>query len=654
MKHDPVSERAVLGAIFQHGATALYEVDDILRVESFESNHQLIYACLKKVLESSDVVDLPSFLSAAKELGLSDYFSDTNLAYIKSLIEVPVKLSNVRNFAVKVRKLDIAKQIQSAIRQSYEQISNVTSESTIDEILSIAEYPSHYVYSNIVSSSNIPQKLFSSIEEHIKYVKDNQTERIGIPTGFNIYDEVIGGGQRRGSVNLIVARPKSGKMQPLDAIVHTPDGPKFMGQLEVGDEVCTPDGVSKIDGVFYHGLQDVYKVIFHDGSSTECGMDHLWYVSNVDDDDYKVLPLYEILKVGITKDGKFLWKIPFNNPVHYNGWPIKDRVKYLMSISGDDCGCSIRELAWSLGYQAENQYGKWVVEVDHPGVRIIVDVKYAGKKECRCIHLEDERGLYITDDYIVTHNTTLAKQVGIHVAKLNIPVLMLDTEMNIEDQLNRSIASEADVDILDVEKGKFEEDDILQRVEQLKELPFYYQSVAGRQFEEILSIIKRWLVVEVGINELGITNDCLVIYDYFKLMNTKDLEKMQEYQALGFQLSRLTDFCNQNKIPVLGFVQANREGIVREESDIVSQSDRLLWFCSSLTLLKRKTQEEIIADGEENGNAKLVPLECRYGPGLQRGDYINILFDLRKSRMSELKTKSQILAERSGFRINDR
>lgn len=41
--------------------------------------------------------------------------------------------------------------------------------------------------------------------------------------------------------------------------------------------------------------------------------------------------------------------------------------------------------------------------------RFISDIKYIGDEDCRCIYIDDESHLYITDDYIITHNTTLEK-----------------------------------------------------------------------------------------------------------------------------------------------------------------------------------------------------------------------------------------------------
>lgn len=41
--------------------------------------------------------------------------------------------------------------------------------------------------------------------------------------------------------------------------------------------------------------------------------------------------------------------------------------------------------------------------------RFITDIKFVGKEECQCIYIDDPSHLYITDDYVITHNTTLEK-----------------------------------------------------------------------------------------------------------------------------------------------------------------------------------------------------------------------------------------------------
>lgn len=41
--------------------------------------------------------------------------------------------------------------------------------------------------------------------------------------------------------------------------------------------------------------------------------------------------------------------------------------------------------------------------------RFITNIEYVGEEECKCIYIDDDSHLYITDNYIITHNTTLEK-----------------------------------------------------------------------------------------------------------------------------------------------------------------------------------------------------------------------------------------------------
>lgn len=244
-----------------------------------------------------------------------------------------------------------------------------------------------------------------------------------------------------------------------------------------------------------------------------------------------------------------------------------------------------------------------------------------------------------------TGKTTVAKTMALDIARNEFPVLVLDTEMNMNDLLHRSLADATNVMTNDIETGKFgqkahEKTKLIEFVKSNRDLPFYYQGVAGKPFNEVLSIMRRWVVKEVGLNADGKCNPCVIIYDYFKLMDTSDLDKMQEYQAMGYQINDLTNFCNQYGPSCLAFVQANRQGIDKESTDIISQSDRLLWLCGSASFLRRKSLEEIAQEGLENGNMKLIIMESRYGAGLG-DDWINLNIDGNYSRITELGTYTQ-------------
>jgi replicative DNA helicase len=251
-----------------------------------------------------------------------------------------------------------------------------------------------------------------------------------------------------------------------------------------------------------------------------------------------------------------------------------------------------------------------------------------------------------------TGKSLFADAVALHVAgKLGIPVLMLDTEMGKKDHYDRILANIADVKINDISTGKFSEsiiqtEKVKAAAQQLKNIPYHYLSIAGESFESILSSMRKWIYQHVGFDENGKTKDCIIIYDYLKLMNSDSIADMQEYQALGFLITQLHNFCVKFDVPCLSFVQINRDGVTKESSDVASGSDRLVWLCTSFTIFKAKSAEEQ-AEDRENGvakpfNRKLVPVVSRFGGCLEDGDYINVMLTGDVARLQEGPTRNEL------------
>lgn len=93
-----------------------------------------------------------------------------------------------------------------------------------------------------------------------------------------------------------------GKMQPLSTLIPTPTGFKKLGSLKVGDYVFTQSGEkTKITGIYSHKDKAIYRVVFSDGTSTECGLEHLWVVRDNESNKGKwiTLSLKEILENGL-------------------------------------------------------------------------------------------------------------------------------------------------------------------------------------------------------------------------------------------------------------------------------------------------------------------------------------------------------------------
>ncbi len=221
---------------------------------------------------------------------------------------------------------------------------------------------------------------------------------------------------------------------------------------------------------------------------------------------------------------------------------------------------------------------------------------------------------------------------------------MLLTERSKEDHWNRIVANISGIEINDISTGKFADspekiDKVQKAVEEIKDIPYDYISIAGRPFEETLSIARRWILKNVGYDENGRLNDCVVVYDYLKLMSSTSINNnLAEFQVLGFQITQLHNFCVEYDVACLSFVQLNRDGITKESTDAVSGSDRLIWLCTSFSIFKNKTEEEKAMDGITNGDKKLIPIVSRHGPGIEDEGYICLAMQGELAKINELGT----------------
>lgn len=148
--------------------------------------------------------------------------------------------------------------------------------------------------------------------------------------------------------------PSTGKAQPLYSKVLTPNGFVNMGDIKVGDEVISGTGnVCKVLGVYPQGIKPIYEITLRDGMKCRCSNEHLWTCWQ-DMIGKRTVSLEHIMN---------------------NGWRT-----FLIPIYG--------------------------YELDKNPIK---SIEYIGEEECQCIYIDDPSHLYITDDYIITHNTTLEK-----------------------------------------------------------------------------------------------------------------------------------------------------------------------------------------------------------------------------------------------------
>jgi replicative DNA helicase len=472
MLDDVFSERAVLAGILRYGSDAYLDCSDIIDIDTFTlDSNQYIYKCIKHVFSKDDSpkFDVPTIISAAKQVDAYELLSQPDEKnHLKAIFQLHVDLDNVRKFAVKIKKLSVVRTVRERLKNSIAEFADFTGDETVDEIIAKIETPILDI-SNDLSDSNSGKitLLSENLDEYIDHVVNNQGKAVGISTGYKIYDKYLGGGLRRGTVNLFGARTGVGK-----------------------------------------------------------------------------------------------------------------------SLFSDN--------------------------------------------------------------------------IALHIAgKLGIPVLYVDTEMFDHDHYPRQLGMIAGVPCSAIEDGSFShnsdaEKDVHKAVDFLKRIPISYVNTNNRTFSEALSIIRRWIIKEVGLDENGRAKDCVVIYDYFKPAATEDIGKnIAEFQLLGYQMDNLRSLAAQYVFPIFALVQLNRDGISRDDTGVIAGSDRITHPAATFALYRAKDAKEIGEDGPQNGNRRLMVLKSRHGPCNNAFDYICMNMDEDTCRISEITLKSAIVKDDLEIDNND-
>lgn len=230
--------------------------------------------------------------------------------------------------------------------------------------------------------------------------------------------------------------------------------------------------------------------------------------------------------------------------------------------------------------------------------------------------------------------------VGLNIAKLGVPILYVDTEMSYEEQVRRLVSSLSMVKERRIKDGLIRgNQEEIQKVKDsaalLKSLPYYHRYVAGFTTDEIMAMIRRWFIQEVGLDESGYVKPCVVIYDYIKMLDASDGGNKKEYENLGFLMQSLKNLIGKYNARCLCLGQLNRDGLDHEDERAIAGSDRLTWFSTSTSLIKWLKPEELAIQTNQNITHKIIPLLSRHGGKWRSGDYICVSSVLECCKMTE-------------------
>lgn len=254
----------------------------------------------------------------------------------------------------------------------------------------------------------------------------------------------------RNDTSTIVAATSAGKCQPYDRKILTESGWRTIGEIQENDTVLTPKGKSaKVLKTYEPGIKKTYLVTFEDGRQTVTCGDHIWTTSQgqvtTSELDGHIIPLVEKLALpeknmeNAYDMGKmaFIKGIP-NDILEASDQQRLDFLQAMMDAGGyankngditfafgnDDMREKLAYLFRSFGaivfmdklltiqHPNPNMFftmDKKCIKItpkDIPGLKVS-SVEFYSSQEVKCIEIDDPDHLYITDDFIVTHNTLI-------------------------------------------------------------------------------------------------------------------------------------------------------------------------------------------------------------------------------------------------------
>ena len=210
---DISAERAVLSGLFEYGHEAYLDIIDFLQIDTFvDPINQQIFKCLNNAFDNKKLtdIDIPTILGISNELNLT-LEHPNKLKYISVIYNTHVVLSNVRMWAAKIRRLHVARLLQNQLQQAGVDLSNITGDEPISQILGKVEDRVFNFASLVDGEGCEPQLLGDGLDEYLNHLEQNPVNIVGISSGYPYYDKSIGGGFRRRVVSLLSARIKMGK-----------------------------------------------------------------------------------------------------------------------------------------------------------------------------------------------------------------------------------------------------------------------------------------------------------------------------------------------------------------------------------------------------------------------------------------------------------
>lgn len=175
--------------------------------------NKTIFCVLRQSLESSEILDEVLLSQRVQSLGMS-FEDNINISdYIKALSMRQISKEGVVKAAKELKKITVRREIHDASIDVAKSMKSLSSASSYDEIVSVADKTYNEKINLYEIGSENPENIFESMEDFIEERGNNPIDEFGLMGPHKRVNELYGSLLRPGNITVVVARAGVGKTQ---------------------------------------------------------------------------------------------------------------------------------------------------------------------------------------------------------------------------------------------------------------------------------------------------------------------------------------------------------------------------------------------------------------------------------------------------------
>lgn len=317
----------------------------------------------------------------------------------------------------------------------------------------------------------------------------------------------------------------------------------------------------------------------------------------------------------------------FNGLMDTDGYKFNTGWEY--STTSKQLALDVQQLAWSLGYSCKikERQGKYTKENNIINTRLnyrvfitthnpltIVSIKPAEPFETQCIHVGNKDHLFVVEDYIVTHNSSMVQQIAEYVAQ-DHNVLFHSLEMKVSQYTKRSVFRRAKINNDMIANTNTKEDVLFDKIVSVGDSITNLNLFIDDNTKCTLSTVEK--------NIIKIQQDkgsCdLVVIDYIQLMQSDNRYQQDKREKIGDISTGLKRLALKYDVPIIALAQLSRAlearpdkrpilSDLKESGDLEQDADVVIGlYRDEIYNPQNKGTAEVIVLKNREGACRVIP-----------------------------------------------